>query len=550
MAKRASGFDLAAKIADSGFTPGARDVPALLDLLASAPEEVRDHAERALRRVGAPAVGPAMERARDATPAARGRFVALAGRIAGAAPSPELTAFFVDALHDGDAGVRRRAAASLGRAFSPAAATEEALASAARQEKDAAARAAMVDALGKLGGDAARAVLGEIEQAHAGDTKTASALRKARVRAARPAAREEAAREEAAGVDVGRALDAGVTVWLDTRRGMLPVLQREAAGLHPHMAHRLDGTAVVAVDLRAPLSALFDVRTWIGATIPGGDERVAAHGPPNALVTAVAKAIVFGRGRAAVAALTRGPVRYRIAFAGGGKRRATVFAIAEAVTALDPTLVNDPKAATWQIDVRERADRVSVEWAPSLEDPRFAYRSGDVPAASHPAIAAALAYLAGTRSDEVCWDPFVGSGLELCERSKRGPYARLVGTDLDPAALEIARKNLTAAGADRFELLVHDAERGAPRGVRPTLVITNPPMGRRVHRSADLRTFLASFVTATARSLAPRGRLVWVSPFAADTRAAALGAGLRFERGHVVDMGGFDAELQVWTKSS
>ncbi len=621
VSRRTSDFDLTSAIADHGFTPGGRDVPALLDLLASGPPEVRDHAERALRRVGAAAVPVAMERAKSATPEARGRFVALAGRIAGAESPPELRAFLLEALRDPEASVRRRAAAGLGRALAPDVSVQTALAEVATSEPDPGARAAIVEALGKLGGAAAEKTLAALEAAGAtGDVKTAAALRKARVRAARAAAREEGSR-----VDVTRAPDAPIRVWLDTRRGMLPILMEEAAALHPRMEHRLDGSTVAAVELQGPLATLFAARTWISVALPGGVEKLSPAGsrahaaqaqkeapatartaatkyasraeraaatrqatraeqaaatkhaqpaarstgsvksgqgaagsveesagpapsPGDALIAAVARAIAHGPARAAITALTQGPVRYRLAFAGGGKRRASVFAIAEAVAALDPLLVNDPSDATWQIEVRERGDRVAVEWAPSLEDPRFAYRGGDVPAASHPAIAAALAYLAGAKPDDVVWDPFVGSGLELCERSLRGPYALLVGTDLDPAALEIARKNLEACGADRFDLRTHDAELGAPRGVRPTLVITNPPMGRRVHRSADLRTFLGSFVTATARSLAPRGRFVWVSPFAADTRAAAEAAGLHILRGHIVDMGGFDAEIQVWTK--
>ncbi len=574
MSRRTPDFDLTAAIADTGFTPGARDVPALLDLLASGPPEVRDHAERALRRVGAPAVPLAMERAKGAPPDARGRFVALAGRIAGAESPPALRAFLLEALRDPEASVRRRAAVGLGRAHpapkaaparaaapvtappapdasappavSPEVEVQQALAEAAVAETDPAARAAIVEALGKLGGTAAQKTLAALEDAGAtGDAKTAAALRKARVRVGRPAAREEGSR-----VDVTRAPETPLRVWLDTRRGMLPILLEEAAALRPRMEHRLDGSAVAAVDMRGPLADLFAARTWISVALPGGVvERLAPKETRGAaFVAAVARAIVAGPARAAVAALTKGPVRYRLSFAGGGKRRASVFAIAEAVAALDPALVNDPTDATWQIEVREQGERVAIEWAPSLDDPRFAYRGGDVPAASHPAIAAALAYLAGAKPDDVVWDPFVGSGLELCERSLRGPYARLVGTDLDPAALEIARKNLTACGADRFDLRTHDAEQGAPRGVRPTLVITNPPMGRRVHRSADLRTFLCSFVTRVARSLAPGGRFVWVSPFGADTRAAAEAAGLHILRGHIVDMGGFDAEIQVWTK--
>src|SRR5207344_2651286 len=101
------------------------------------------------------------------------------------------------------------------------------------------------------------------------------------------------------------------------------------------------------------------------------------------------------------------------------------------------------------------------------------YRSRDVPAASHPTIAAALARVAGTRNDDVVWDPFCGSALELCERARLGRYAKIIGSDLDAKALVAARANLDAAGAPDAELHVGDALAFTPP-VPPTLVITNP----------------------------------------------------------------------------
>jgi hypothetical protein len=78
----------------------------------------------------------------------------------------------------------------------------------------------------------------------------------------------------------------------------------------------------------------------------------------------------------------------------------------------------------------------------------------------------------GTRSS--------GSGLELVERGLLGPYARLIGSDLDPKALTTAEANLKSAGLERFELHAADATTFKPEGV--TLIVTNPPMGRRVQR--------------------------------------------------------------------
>ncbi|MSP16467.1 MAG: hypothetical protein EXR73_07650 [Myxococcales bacterium] len=244
-------------------------------------------------------------------------------------------------------------------------------------------------------------------------------------------------------------------------------------------------------------------------------------------------------------ALTDGPIRWRLAWAGGGHRRASVYRIAEEVARRCPELENDPTASAWEVVVREDAGAVEVELEPSaLEDPRFSWRRTDVAAASHPTLAAALARLAGVRARDVVWDPFVGSGSELIERARLGPYAALIGSDLDPRALVAARENLAAAGV-AATLDVADACAHAPAGV--TLIITNPPMGRRVHRG-DIGPLLDAFVDHVARVLVPGGRMAWLSPVPRRTRERALLVGLRFSVAHRVDMGGFDAEFQLLEK--
>ena len=57
-----------------------------------------------------------------------------------------------------------------------------------------------------------------------------------------------------------------------------------------------------------------------------------------------------------------------------------------------------------------------------------------------------MARLAGTMENEIVWDPFCGSGVELVERAMLGGVRELHGTDLSEPALDFARKNLAAAG--------------------------------------------------------------------------------------------------------
>ena len=83
---------------------------------------------------------------------------------------------------------------------------------------------------------------------------------------------------------------------------------------------------------------------------------------------------------------------------------------------------------------------------------------------------------------------------------------------------------------------------------RPTLILTNPPMGRRVLRGEDLPALYAAFLRHAARVLAPGGRLVWISPLPSGTRAEARRAGLELRWAGPVDLGGITAEIQSFTR--
>jgi len=189
-----------------------------------------------------------------------------------------------------------------------------------------------------------------------------------------------------------------------------------------------------------------------------------------------------------------------------------------------------------------RNDELEI-WPRGLADPRFAYRVADVPASSHPTIAAALARVAGLRGDDVVWDPFVGAGAELVERARLGPYAELVGTDTDPRAIEAARKNLANLSV---HLSVGDARTFRP--TRPvTLVVTNPPMGRRIKEKDGITRLLSDALAHFREVLAPGGRVVWLCPLFGDGAKMARAFGFSVERRGPVDLGGFSAELQVLT---
>ncbi|MEZ4368296.1 MAG: methyltransferase [Kofleriaceae bacterium] len=384
----------------------------------------------------------------------------------------------------------------------------------------------MVEALGKVGGDDALARLRALD---CGDD---AELARRRGRAILMIERD-GARATASAVDFAAPLPTGTVVIARCRDGVAPLLAEE---LGP--AATVVGPGAVRVDGARTLGEIARARTLVsvGARLPLGDDDDPA--------AAIADALAAPPTLALLSTLTVGPIRWRLDVAGAGHRRGLVWRTAQAVSARAPSLTNDPTQTTWDVvvDLGARA----LELRPRrLPDDRFPWRVRDVPAASHPTIAAALARLASARADDVVWDPFCGSGSELIERARLGPARTLVGTDLSDDALAAAAANVAAAGlTERIDLRRGDARQAAPPGV--SLIITNPPLGRRLR--GDVVAMLEAFLRHAATSLVPGGRLVWLTPIARSSDALLRELGLRLDRDLAVDLGGFDAPMQRWIK--
>lgn len=261
------------------------------------------------------------------------------------------------------------------------------------------------------------------------------------------------------------------------------------------------------------------------------------------LVSAAARILTGKVARHILTTLTEGPLRYRLAWQGEGRQSQLIWRTAELAQSLWPDLINDPRASTWEAQLYPRADKLYIDLVPkALLDPRFAYRVADVPAASHAPLAAALARIAGVRADDVVWDPFVGSGTELIERALLGPAQRIIGTDLDPQALQAASANTRAARlADR--IVLEQANALDQTSLKPSLILTNPPLGRRVAHG-ESSGLLHRFLDSVGRQLKPGGRLVWVSPTPCEHAGQATRLGMRLTYEQRVDMGGFPSTIQ------
>ncbi len=532
---------LAASLRDPGFSPGARHVAPLLALLDD--EQEGELAERALSRMG-PALGSAvLPHAARLSERALIHVARALGRAA--EPTAEAASFLEGALANDAERVRRASATALGKLGLRAPADERGryeawLTQALTRAGTPVEQKVIVEALGKVGGQAAASLLAAALPYGAvasGDAELRRVTARARVMLDRADRRSEEGRIRG---DV--TLATPIPLELMCRRGLQKILLLEVP---PEWEGKVEGPGFVSATLRGPLASLRRFRVA---------ERVMLRLPDMPVAPGDDLADVVLRGLEAaeplLEELTEGPIRFRVSWSGGAHRRALTWKLAERALALrsrGSRLVNDPTESLWELMVSERRSLVRFSLSPrGLPDPRFRYRVRDVPAASHPTIAAALARVAGALGDDVVWDPFVGSGLELIERARLGPYRALLGTDLDEAALDAARANLASAGVEA-SLARTDALSFTPPEA-PTLIVTNPPMGRRVHRQGDIGELLERFVARAATVLSPGGRLVWLSPQAERTRVAARRHGLDLEIVALVDMGGFDAELQVLRK--
>jgi hypothetical protein len=110
--------------------------------------------------------------------------------------------------------------------------------------------------------------------------------------------------------------------------------------------------------------------------------------------------------------------------------------------------------------------------------------------------------------------------------------------DLDPGALAAARRTRrSGVGAGHSTARTHA---GGP----VDLIVTNPPLGSRVR--LDAAALLVEALPNLARQLAPRGRLVWITPAPRETTPIAERLKLRRVRSLAVDLGGVRGQLERW----
>lgn len=339
----------------------------------------------------------------------------------------------------------------------------------------------------------------------------------------------------------------GLRIHLRTRPGMEPLVRAELLE-HPRLKDRFKllkasaGCLAMTTQSTFTLNDLYQLRTF------GSVHFVLGLVPrtKDIEVAAFAQVIASPLCQRLCKELTVGQPRYRLEFIRTKVTSSKTLAVANAAFALCQDLLNDPRQSPWRIDVYPEKVGHSVELSPRvLPDPRFTYRADDVPASTHPPLAAAMARVGEPVDGDVVWDPFCGSGQELIECTRLAKLHGVIASDLDAKAIEVAAQNFEQAGvaADLVTLARCDFREHTVPGNSVSLIICNPPLGRRV-RVTDMKGLFNEIFQVAASRLMHGGRFVLLNPLKADSVATSL----TLESSHKVDVGGFDCRLEKWLK--
>jgi SAM-dependent methyltransferase len=143
-----------------------------------------------------------------------------------------------------------------------------------------------------------------------------------------------------------------------------------------------------------------------------------------------------------------------------------------------------------------------------LADPSARQRAGQSPErpdALRPTVAALMVGLAGEPRD-VLLDPCCGAGTILGQALAAG-WPDVQGTDIDPGAVEIARRNVPRAGVikgDARSIDLPDESAGA--------VVSRLPTGPRYEVEGSMRTWMGAVLREMTRVTGPGGRVVLLAP--------------------------------------
>ena len=251
----------------------------------------------------------------------------------------------------------------------------------------------------------------------------------------------------------------------------------------------VDGAADLLIEELRAMSSIHSIRQTsagtVECTIDGPlDELVACTLYSTVAVRDVEKSLQFG-----VLSTLDPPIRFRVGASDPEWRRERI-----AATERELRWVNRP--GDWDVNLTQS----SAEFGPLSWTRRFGPLER-LPWSTNLIVAEVLVRLAKIRPGHRVLDPFCGTGTILLAVRRRTPNARVIGTDHDPRALEIAGRTslrLAHAKAEALPLAAGSVDR----------VVTNLPFGKQVGSHELNRTLYPAVLAEIDRVLAVDGRAV------------------------------------------
>jgi 23S rRNA G2445 N2-methylase RlmL len=179
------------------------------------------------------------------------------------------------------------------------------------------------------------------------------------------------------------------------------------------------------------------------------------------------------------------------------------------------------------------------------------YKQVHLPASLRPTVAAAMVRLAGAKPKQLVLDPMCGAGTILAEQLALGQHAegakvKVLGGDLDPAALRTAAVNLRSLG--RALLVRWDAVRLPLPRQSVDHLISNPPFGVQLGDPEKIAELYRQATVEYDRVLRRGGRAVLLVADFAALKAATRSLPWKALQQVRLRVLGQRALLSVWRK--
>ncbi|HYT91508.1 MAG TPA: methyltransferase, partial [Gemmataceae bacterium] len=178
------------------------------------------------------------------------------------------------------------------------------------------------------------------------------------------------------------------------------------------------------------------------------------------------------------------------------------------------------------------------------------YKHEHLPASLRPTVAAAMVRLAGAQPGQVVIDPMCGAGTilaeQLVEGRRSGANLRVLGGDVDPAAVKVGGANLRRL--DMEDLTRWDAGRLPLDDTSVDRIVCNPPFGKQMGEPEEIAPLYQRIVREWDRVLRPGGTAVVLVADVPALREAARAVGWKAGRQVRLRVLGQKATITVWRK--